>query len=237
LNFTRRGRRVPEFGCRESPLPRPHEDLTHHTLVDHRRGGPPIAFAAQSWCAIEIARITPERIDAALSAYETLIEQARASSLKTGSAAVLRTVDRRRVVTLLEVDGHDGFRRLASAWNDHHVSAGHRSVAESSALALYQVTASTGDDALDPGSRDAYAFEHVSCTPDVAGRLLASVTSAAGFRGMLIFGRSDGLATALVYRFEHFGQIDVFRAEAGVLDILAAAGDSFAMAYPVKTFV
>jgi hypothetical protein len=217
-------------------LPRPHEDLAHHTLVDHRRGGPPIAFAAQAWCAIEIAHVRPERIDAGLSAYETLVEEARASSLETGVAAVMRTVDRRRVLTLLGLDGHDGFRRLASAWDDHHVSAEHRSVAESSALALYRLTASSGDGGLDPHSRDAFAFEQIACTPEVAGRLPAPLASAAGFRGLLIFGRDDGAAVALIYRFEHFGQIDVFRSSADALKILPAASESFAMAYPVKTF-
>lgn len=216
-------------------MPRPHEDLAHHTLVDHRRGGPPVAFAPGAWCAIEVAHVAPERIEAGLSAYETLVEKAR-SSFGAGAAAVVRSVDRRRVVSLLQLDGHDGFRRLEAAWGERRLEAEHLSVAESSTRGLYRLAASTGVDAIDPESRDAYAFERVAAGPELSARLLGALVPATGFRGALIFGSDDGVASAIVYRFEHFGELDVFRASPAALDILPAADDSFAMVHPVKTF-
>ena len=58
-------------------MARPHEDLERHTPVDHHPGGPPIEFAVGAWCAIVIAHVKAERVEAALSSYETLIEKAR----------------------------------------------------------------------------------------------------------------------------------------------------------------
>lgn len=216
-------------------MPRPHEDLAHHTLVDHRRGGPPVAFPVGAWCAIEVAHVAPDRIDAGLAAYETLVEKAR-STFAAGAAAVVRSVDRRRVVTLLVLDGHEGFRRLEAAWGDRRLEAEHLSVAESSTRGLYKLVASTGAGAIDPGSRDAYAFERVADGPQFSARLLAALTPATGFRGALVFGSDDGTASAIFYRFEHFGEVDVVRASPAVLDVLPSADASFAMMHPVKTF-
>ncbi len=216
-------------------MPRPHEDLAHHTLVDHRRGGPPVAFPVGAWCAIEVGHVAPNRIDAGLAAYETLVEKAR-SSLHAGAAAVVRSVDRRRIVTLLVLDGHDGFRKLEAAWDDRRLETGHLSVAESSTRGLYKLATSAGADAIDPRSRDAYAFERVAAGPQFSARLLAALAPAIGFRGALIFGSDDGAASAIFYRFEHFGEVDVFRASPAVLDVLPPADASFAMMHPVKTF-
>jgi hypothetical protein len=216
-------------------LPRPHEDLAHHTLVDHRRGGPPVAFPAGDWCAIDVAHIAPGRIDAGLSAYETLVERAR-SSLHLGAAAIVRSVDRRRVVTLLQLDGHEGFSRLDAAWGERRLEAERLSVAESSTRGLYRLVASSGADEIDPESRDAYAFERVASGPEFAAGLLAALAPATGFRGVLVFGSSDGVASAIVYRFEHFGELDVIRASLTARNVLPPADDSFAMVHPVKTF-
>lgn len=149
----------------------------------------------------------------------------------------MRSVDRRRVVTLLEIGGHDGFRRLEAAWAEHRLEAKHLSVAESSTLGLYRLAASAGVDAIDPASHDAYAFERVAAGPEFAARLVGALEPATGFRGALIFGSDDGAASAIVYRFEHFGELDVFRASPTARGILPAADDSFGMMHPVKTFV
>jgi len=68
---------------------------------------------------------------------------------------VLRSVDRRRVAALLELEGRDAFRRLESAWDDRHLEAGHRAVAERASLAFYRLAGTAGDAAIDPLSRDA----------------------------------------------------------------------------------
>ena len=62
-------------------MTRPHEDIQHHTAVDHREGGPPIRFPANAWCAIDMLHTKTERAPAAVSAYETLIELARKSGM------------------------------------------------------------------------------------------------------------------------------------------------------------
>src|ERR1700681_818925 len=104
-------------------MPRPHEDLERHTPTDHRPGGPPIGFAQGAWVAIDVAHVKADRVGAGISAYETLIEKARKSSMKARSAVVLRSVNNRRVIALVEIEGHEAFRHLKSAWDDHHLKA------------------------------------------------------------------------------------------------------------------
>lgn len=226
---------------RESELtvPRPHEDRINHTLVDHAGAGLPISFALHGWCAIDVASVTAERSGAAIAAYETLVEKARTAPIEAGTAVLLRSVDRRRVVTLLQLGGHDAFRRLEAAWDDHHLRVEHRAVAERASLKLYRLAGVAGDATIDPQTRDAYAFEHVSRALGFVTRLLTALESAGGFCGALVFGGDDGTSASIVYRFEHFTQIDVFRAGTAAIELLGAtgsAGESFAMMHPVKTF-
>jgi hypothetical protein len=207
--------------------------------VDHREGGPPITPRAGSWFAIDVVHVTAERIGAGLSAYESLIEQARTSSAKARTATVLRSANDRRVVALVEIGGHDAFSHLKSAWDDHHLSSEHRAVAESSALGLYQVAADAGESAIDPGSTDAYAFERVARAPQEVRALIPSASSAAGFVGLVVFGTSDGEASAILYRFHHRADLDAFRAGPAATKILGNAGSSGESAFavrPAKTF-
>lgn len=193
-------------------MTRPHEDLQRHTPVDHRPGGPPIQLPVHTWCAIDIVHVKSDRVDAGLSAYETLIEQARRTpAMKAKSAAILRSADRRRVFVLVEVGGHDGFAHLRSAWDDHHLQAEHRTVAESSTLALYRVISATGECALDPQSKDVYA-------------VATAQTAAEGFRGALLFASDDATKSFAIYRFEHAAQIEGLRPAAQPV-------------HPVKTFL
>ena len=204
-------------------MTRPHEDLQHHTAVDHRPGGPPVQFPVHRWCAIDVVHVKSDRIQAGLSAYETLIEQARTSAVKAGAAAILRSADDRRVFALVEVAGHDAFAHLQSAWDDHHLQAEHRTVAESSALALYQVVSATGDCALDPRSKDAYACEQISLAPREAVAILEALKTEQGFRGALLFATDDATKSFTLYRFEHAAQIAGPRPAAQAV-------------HPVKTF-
>lgn len=220
-------------------MPRPHEDLERHTGVDHRPGGPLVQFVPGAWCAIEVAHVAKDRVEAALSAYETLIEKARASATKAHAAAIFRSVNDRRVIALVELGGHDAFLHLKSAWDDHHLTAEHRAVAESSSLALYQLAASAGGTILDPVSKDAYAFEHIAREPDRVRAIVGAITAAQGFLGALIFGTDDAIASALVYRFEHAANIDAFRespAAQRILGPVGAEGESISAVHPVKTF-
>ena len=103
-------------------MPRPHEDLERHTPTDHRPGGVPIGFPQGVWVAIDVAHVKADRVGAGISAYETLIEKARkSSSMKARSAVVLRSANNRRLIALVEIEGHEAFRHLKSAWDDHHL--------------------------------------------------------------------------------------------------------------------
>jgi hypothetical protein len=220
-------------------MPRPHEDLERHRDVDHRPGGPLIQLLPGAWCAIEVAHVAKDRVGAALSAYETLIEKARTSAVKARAAAIFRSVNDRRVIALIDLGGHDAFLHLKSAWDDHHLTAEHRAVAESSSLALYQLAVSAGGTILDPETKDAYAFEHVAREPERVRAIVGAITAAPGFFGALVFGTDDATASALVYRFDHAADIEAFRASPAAQRILGpvgAEGESFVAVHPVKTF-
>jgi len=126
-------------------MPRPHEDLERHTVTDQRPGGPIVTLRPDTWWAIEVAHVAAERAGAGVATYETLIEKARASAPKAREAAVLRSHNDRRVIAMLHVDGHEAYRHLASAWDDHHLLAERHAVAESRSLALYRLAATAGE--------------------------------------------------------------------------------------------
>jgi hypothetical protein len=215
-----------------------HEDRERHTFVDHRPGGLPTAFAPGAWCAIDIVHVTAERAEAAVSTYETLIEKAQNSAAKAQAAAVLRSVNHRRVIAIIGLEGHAGFAHLASAWDAHHLFAERHAVAESVALALYQVKESAGEVFIDPATHDAYAFERTAADAVKVATLIEPLTAAAGFRGVLVFGGDTGGA-AIVYRFEHAAEIDAFRTGAAAREVLGAegsSGDSEFAVHPVKSF-
>jgi hypothetical protein len=220
-------------------MPRPHEDLERHTLTDHRPGGAPVDLAPGAWCAIDIVHVKADRVDAGIASYETLIEKARTSTANARAAVVLRSVHNRRVIALVEIEGHDAFRHLASAWDDHHLKAERHAVAESSALALYRLTVSSGTASLDPASTDAYVFEHIARGPERVRPLIATIGAAQGFRGVLLFGSDDASASAIVYRFAHAAEFDAFRESPAARQTLGpagASGDSVSAVHPVRTF-
>jgi hypothetical protein len=220
-------------------MTRPHEDLQRHAPADHRPGGPPVTFAPATWSAIAVAHLRADRVNAGLSAYETLIEKARTSAAKVGTAVVLRSTNNRRVIAIAAIGGHDPFRHLQSAWDDHHLNSERHAVAESRVLAIYRVAASAGDIAFDPASSHAYAFEHVAHEPERVRALLASISPAEGFRGVLLFGSDDAKSSAIVYRFEHARQLDDFRTSAAAQQILgpiADTGDAMYAVHVIRTF-
>jgi hypothetical protein len=220
-------------------MTRPHEDLERHTLADHRPGGVPVTFAPGTWCAIDVVHVKAERVGAGIAAYETLIEKARTSALGARVAVVLRSVNDRRVIVIVGIEGHDAFRHLQSAWDDHHLVAQRHDVAESSTLALYRLAASAGDPSIDPESKDAYAFEHVAGAPAHTSAIAAAGPKAHGFRGLVVFGTDDERNSAIVYRFSHAADLDAFRASAEaqrILGPLRADGETISAIHPVRTF-
>lgn len=219
-------------------MPRPHEDRQRHTPADHRPGGPAI-LPVPLWWAIAVANVAAERIDAGTSSYETLIEQARESSAKVREAIVLRSHDRRRVIALSHLDGHEAFRHLSAAWDDHHLYAERRAVSESRSLSLYRLATSAGESAIDAASTDAYAFERLSLDVELARAAAAPIAAAPGYRGASIFTADDDRAAIILYRFGHVDEIEAFRATREgqhALGPIGAMGDAFYPVQIVRTF-
>jgi hypothetical protein len=213
-------------------MTRPHEDRERHTPADHRTGGVPIRFEPGAWCAIDIAHVKAERVDAGIAAYETLIEKARTSSVHARVATVLRSVDDRRVITLIEIEGHEAFAHLESAWDDHHLFAERHAVAESSLLALYRLAEIVGDLSIDPETKDAYLFEHRPQGSEHARAAVAAVAGLEGFRGALVFGSDDAKASVLVYRLTRIESPAAQR----ILGPVRADTDAASAVHPVRTF-
>ncbi len=219
-------------------MSRPHEDRERHTLVDHRTGGPAIRFSTGSWWAIAIANVAAQRVDAEIASFESLIEKAQTSGPHAHSAVVFRSANDRRVLALVELDGHEAYRRLAAAWDDHHVFAEHRANAESRTLRLHRVAETFGESVLDPGTQSACSFEHIGKADVALDGLHKPLAAASGFRGAIALTSDDPVGTALIYQFEHTAEIATFRESSVALATLGAVGDSgealFALR-PIKT--
>jgi hypothetical protein len=215
-------------------LSRPHEDRERHTLVDHRPGGAPATFTVGSWLAIGIARVKAERNDACVAAYETLVEKAQTSNVHAGPAAVFASGNGRRMVVMVGVRGHEGFRHLAAAWDDHHRNAQHRVIAESVSFALYEVAAGIAAADIDPGSHDAYVFERVERAVPRVSELFSSLDAAPDFRGATIFHDDGGSATVILSRFAHIADHTVFRTSRDAVNVLGSTDDSGDTSYAVR---
>ncbi|MGA7202528.1 MAG: hypothetical protein WBX26_11920 [Candidatus Cybelea sp.] len=193
-------------------MSRPHEDHQRHTATDHHAGGQAIVFAPGAWWAIAVVHVTAERADAAIASYDTLVEKARTSAARAHEAAILRSQNHRRVIVLLHLDGHEGFRHLGAAWDDHHLVAPRHDVAESRSLTLYRLVANLGDAAIDPASTDALAFEQFSDDLERMQAVTSSIAAAPGFRGASTLRSDDDTTAAIIYRFANVEEIGAFRA-------------------------
>lgn len=220
-------------------MSRPHEDRQRHTLVDHRPGGLPVTFSIGSWLVVGVARVKAERSDACVAAYETLVEKARTSNVRAGSAVILGSHNGRRVVTMVGVSGHDGFRHLAAAWDDHHRFAQHRAIAESVSLALYEVAASAGDTVLDPASHDTFVYEQFERPVPRIVDLYASSDAIPEFRGAVILRGDDGQSTIVISRFvngESYAAFRTSRAAANAIGSEDETGTTSFSVHPTRTF-
>lgn len=207
-------------------MSRPHEDRERHTLVDHRPGGSSAAFTVGSWLAVGVARVKAERNDACIAAYETLVEKAGTSNVHAGPAVVFSSDNGRRVVAMVGVRGHDGFRHLAAAWDDHHRSEQHRAIAESLSFALYEVAAGIGAADIDPASHDVYVYERLERPVPRASELFSSLGAETGFRGATVFNGDGATVTVILSRFAHLAAYDAFRTGRAAVNALGSAGES-----------
>jgi hypothetical protein len=214
-------------------LSRPHEDRERHTLVDHRPGGSPVAFSAESWVAVGVAGVKAERTDACLSAYETLVEKARTSNAHAGPAALLASGDGRRVVILLGVAGHEGFRHLAAAWDDHHRVAQHRDIAEALSLALYEVVANVGSAGVDPAAHDVTQYERIDKPLPRASEVFTALRRAPDFRGATVLRKDGATATLILSSFAHAAAYESFRASDEAVAVLGPVGQPGDTNFPV----
>jgi hypothetical protein len=186
-----------------------------------------------------VVHVAAERVAAGVASYETLVEKARTSGREAREAAILESHDRRRVIVLLHLDGHEAFRHLTAAWDDHHLFAEHHAIAESRSLELYRLAGVAGEAAIEPASSDAYAFEHVHLGADRARAIVAPVAAAPGFRGVVLLEADGGGASVIVYRFAHREEIETFRATSEAQRLLGpsgAPGETWHVASPVRTF-
>jgi hypothetical protein len=182
---------------------------------------------------VGVARVKAERSDACVAAYESLIEKAQTSNVHAGPAVAFTAHNQRRVVTMVGVRGHDEFRHLAAAWDDHHRFEQHRAIAESVSLGLYEVAASIAAAGIDPASHDAYGFEQLERSVPNAGSLLASLDAGTEFSGALMLQGDLGRTTILLTRFAHVAAYEAFRASRSAVNALGAADASGTSSFPV----
>ena len=214
-------------------MSRPHEDLERHTLVDHRPGGEAIAFPTGSWLVLGVARVKAERSDACVAAYESLVEKAQTSNVHGGPAAVLTSHNHRRVITMVGVRGHDEFRHLAAAWDDHHRFAQHRAIAESVSLGLFEVATAIAAADIDPASHDVFEYEQFERPVSNAADVFAAAGESANFRGATILHGDDGRATVLLSRFAHVAAYEEFRSGRVATNALGAVDQSGTTSFQV----
>lgn len=148
------------------PLP---EHERHHTPADHRPGGAPLQLTPgpDAWVALVALHPPRERLDAAASAIETMIETfSREHSI--GGAAVLRHHDGHHVVALVRIGGHEAYRQLTAASDDFKLHLEGRGAAEHHRMGLWRIVRAVGAFVLDPAASEAYVLgPAVTGTPSV----------------------------------------------------------------------
>jgi hypothetical protein len=140
-----------------------------HTTVDHRPDGAPLSFVAgpDEWVAVASLHVPSERVDAAVGAIETLIEEFKQKHPVNG-AAVLQRHDDRRVVAFVQIDGHETYAHLLSAWDQHHLHLERREFVEQRDIALWNVVRTTDDFVLDPAAQETFLLgPNVTGVPSV----------------------------------------------------------------------
>ncbi|MGB8267358.1 MAG: hypothetical protein WCE44_13585 [Candidatus Velthaea sp.] len=130
-----------------------------HTNVDHRQRGPDVEIlAGKTWIAIAEFTARPDRQEAVISAVETRIELFRQKH-HVAPSFLIASRDGHRVIAFLGVSGHDEFRELQSAWDQHEQHLARTDKAEASKLVLCHCTATSGDPTFSVGSTDVLTFD------------------------------------------------------------------------------
>ncbi len=131
----------------------------HHTLADQRPGGAPLALTAgpDAWVAFVEVHAPRERVDAAVSAIETMIESF-AHKHPIGGAAVLQGHDAPRVVAFIRIGGHDVYRRLTAAWDEFKLDLEGRKASEHLTMSLWRIVRADEDFVLDPAANESYVI-------------------------------------------------------------------------------
>jgi hypothetical protein len=215
-------------------MSRPHEDRENHTLVDHRGGGPPVAFAPGSWVAIGVAHVKADRNDACVAAYETLVEKAFTSNVHGAPAIVFASDNKRRVIVMLGVLGHEAFGHLSAAWDDHHRNQQHRVISESVSFALYKVVAHAGIADIDPAASDAYEYERLERPVSRVNELCSSLDALPDFRGATVLYDEVASATVIVSRFSRIAAYDAFRTGPEAVELLGTADEPGRTSFPIR---
>jgi hypothetical protein len=182
----------------------------HHTLVDHRPGGRPVAFAADpsAWLAVDIEPVQRHHAYEAIGRLESHVAS-ETHRLNLPAAAVLRSCDDRHVAAVLALPGgHRAFASLARTWEDP------------GSLSLCLVTAVAGLPELDPASHTAIAVERFELSATRTESVLPLTATARGFVGAAILGAEDGKRAFALYRFEYRSDLDDFRSDAAVVALL-----------------
>jgi hypothetical protein len=147
-----------------------------HTTVDHRAGGDLLTFAAgpDRWMAVAQLHVSSDRTDAAVASLETLIEEfAQAHDL--GPTVVFTSHDGRRVVGLLTLGGHEAYRHLSAAWDQHHLHLERREIGSKRELGLWNIAWVDPNFVLDAGTH-----QHYTLDPKPSGAPLVSLRDDAG---------------------------------------------------------
>jgi hypothetical protein len=130
-----------------------------HTDVDHRSAGPDVDIAeAKGWVAVAEFGVKPDRQQAEISALETRVELFRRER-HIGASFVIASRDKHRVGAFLWLGGHDAFRSLESAWDQHALHLARTDKAESSKLFLCTCKSTTGNPTFEVEGSDVVTFD------------------------------------------------------------------------------
>ncbi len=130
-----------------------------HTDVDHKSGGPDVELAdAKGWVAVAEFDVKPDRQQAEISALETRIELFR-HERHVGPSFVFASRDKHRVGAFLWLGGHDAFRSLQSAWDQHAQHLARTDKAESGKLFLCTCRSTTGNPTFEVEGSDVVTFD------------------------------------------------------------------------------
>jgi hypothetical protein len=152
-----------------------------HTGVDHRSIGPDVELAdAKGWVAVAEFDVKPDRQQAEISALETRIELFRRER-HVESSFVFASRDKHRVGAFLWIDGHDAFRSLQSAWDQHAQHLARTDKAESGRLFLCTCKSTTGNPTFEVEGSDVITFDALA--PAAVGEAVAYAASESAVLG------------------------------------------------------